>query len=162
MKRCLAIFLIALMATAIISAADVVTAQKATAASDHKPFIVQYKEGKTYTFEAGRLTYATEFFSFEGAPGLSAFADKDALSASLTVTEADQGISMGLAIIDWQLKQNRGFTDADLAKPCTVNVEMSYTITASGVAKAHGIAAIGLVNEMFWNDYVYGTDPAPR
>ncbi len=68
------------------------------------------------------------------------------MSTSLTVTEADGGISMGLAIIDWQFKQNRGFTDADLAKPCTVNVEMSYTITARGVAKAHGIAAIGLVD----------------
>ncbi len=136
-QRYLAVLLVALMATTVVSAAGVLTAPKAAATPAYLP--ITYVEGKTYTFAPSQCNYHTTdpLRVFAGHPLLLPVSSG---SKVVTMVRTDaQSAGRASANIGYRYGLT-DFTQDDLDNPCTVTMQVRYTLAVRGGTDASAFA----------------------
>jgi len=167
MGRSLALFLIVLMATTVVSTAGVLAAPKAAACGTTTTITLQYQPGKTYVFlpwqynahkTAILCTMVGTPQHIELAMGGTAYVwsrakSIDPLAPQSICSHAEVGV-------DWYLK---GVTAADMGNPCKVTMKVGYVIAAkSEGATSESFASIYVFAGSHASGYtVWGTDTVP-
>ncbi len=164
-KKHLAIFLVAVMATTVVSAAGVLTAPKAAAVyqTDQYASITYTPEGK-YTYGPTQYNYHTTSFAPFYGSSQHTEVSSGGTGTALLRTEAwqngDNGAEVGM---QWRLTNLAGNED----KPVKVTLKVSYTLMVRGgtaVTKA-GLrvdsANYGFMMQPYRFDGALGSDPVP-
>jgi len=150
------------MAVSVLSAAGVVTTQKAAAQSAGSPIVVDYKPGATYSYTPKQfnLKFTGAMVSpgtkhFEAATGGAAYS-----SMRTTQTQAQASYNRAQVGTGWKLNLN-GADWADVqTKPCKVTVKVNYHIEAKGISDTTARAYWGpMIMAAGGYDYVIGNNP---
>jgi hypothetical protein len=130
MKKYVTLFLIALMAVSVVSAAGVVTAKKADAAPT-KTIVVPYATGTTYTITPKQFnehdTYITSLYKTNKPPSIQLSSKWSAASASITISKL-----VASAYIDADAGAYVGVAGAAANDQITVTTKVNYTMSVSG------------------------------
>jgi len=148
------------MAVSVLSAAGVVTTQKAAAYGVVPTIVVDWKSGAKYTYTPKQFNIKKTDFSvyqgtnikhFEAATGGAAY-------SSISATQTQAAWSSAGVSTHWQLNLG-GANWADVQNtPCKVTVKVNYHIQAKGNSDTRADAYWGPWI-MGYQDTVYGSDP---
>lgn len=168
LKRFIALFLIVVMATTVVSTAGVLAAPKAAAQPTTTTYTptVWYKPGKTTVFLPWQYNFRFADFNMGGsAAAHNEWAKWATAYSSIKGTQVAFAWSESGVGVNWQLK---GITASQLAgKTCTITITESYKLAAQASTK--GVSAeLGTVvgckdnNPHTWQGYAtddiaYGT-----
>lgn len=162
MKKYLALFLIAIMAVSVLSAAGVVTTQKAAAAPLQSSIaVVNYKPGATYRYVPWQFNqnFAGFFASSEGNITHFETTSGGTAYSSVRTTQTQAGTSYARVGMWWQLRLPKGATWNTVENmPCTVTVTVLYVIQAKGNQDTYAQAVWGVNNGNETYSIVYGNN----
>jgi hypothetical protein len=181
-KKYLALLLIAIMAVSVLSAAGVVTTQKAaaqppvsvssatgivttqkTAAATLPPVVVvNYKPGATYKYAPWQFNYNYAYFDdFLGTNIQHAETTGVGTAySSIHTTQTQSGDGYSGVGMYWQLNLPSGSTWATVKNmPCTVTVMVTYFIQAKGNQHTFAEALWGVYAMNPADSSVYGNNP---
>jgi hypothetical protein len=167
-KKYLSIILIAIVAVSALSAAGVLTTQKAAAGiPGPTPIIIQYQPGAKFSYSPKQFNddWAGPQVSpgtkhFEGATGGAAY-------SSVSASPTSFGASIAQVGMFWQLKLPSGapYNDWNYVQtlPCKVTVKVSYHIAAKGQDSeadvSWGPRLVSNFYAYYAQDSVHGNDP---
>jgi hypothetical protein len=167
-KKYLSMLIIAIMAVSVLSAAGVITTQKAVGLRVPTPIVIQYQPG-------AKFNYAPTQFNGDWAgpqvgPGIKHFeaATGGAAYSSIRTNQMQTGASIAQVGMYWQLTLPSGapYNDWNYVKtlPCKVTVTVSYHIVAKGDQNTEADANWGprLVSNFYAyyaQDSIHGNDP---
>lgn len=148
MKNYFALFLIALMAVSVVSAAGVVTAKKDDTQTGSEPIVVPYEAGKTYTFTPEqfnrRLTdgRSVSVSSDDKMPKIQQFVREGTVFSSIKMTAVGTATAFSQAYTGTYLK----ITDVTNPNaPCTISMQVKYKLAAKVKAEnPRMFGAVGL------------------
>ena len=164
MKKYLAILLIAIMATTVLSAAGVVTTQKVAAVPSSTPVVVKYRPGATYIFTPSQFNVRTSVnFGSLGSKSFAATFNNALRTYAITtqIGQAAQGdAQIGMA---WRLTLPSHGPYSNWAYvvtlPCRVTVTLAYDVSANGPNINTYATARALVAHNAQGATVFGNDP---
>ena len=162
MKKYLALLLIAIMAVSVLSAAGVVTTQKAAAAPLQSSIaVVNYKPGATYRYAPWQFNqnFAGFYASSEGTIAHFETTGGGTAYSSIRTTQTQAGVSYATVGMWWQLRLPKGATWNTVENmPCTVTVTVLYVIQANGNQGTYAQAVWGVNNGNETYSIVYGNN----
>jgi len=151
------------MAVSVLSAAGVVTTQKATAQpTTITPIVVNYNPGATYSYTPKQFS-AGEAGS-DGSPGIKHFeaATGGAAYSSIRTKQGQGGFSVAQVGTVWTLNLRGANWCTVKNMPCKVTVKVNYHLEAKGTHDTEAavywgpqIVSLGYAN----SDIVHGNDP---
>jgi len=161
-KKYLALFLIVIMAVSVLSAAGVVTTQKAAAQSSPPAVAVTYKKGATYIYAPWQFNnkYA-DFYAYSRANiKHSETTSIGTAFSSIRTTQTQAGEGDAGVGMYWKLNIPSGATWATIKNmPCKVTVTASYYIEAKGNNATYADVYWGQYHTGYGYASVNGTSP---
>jgi hypothetical protein len=157
-KKYLALFLVALMAVSTLSAAGVVTTQKAEAVTQptNRPVTVLYKPGTTYVYGPSRFNL--HIANSPNSAGIwgTATSTGGLVYASITTTTQDGGSLADTGIL-WKLNLAGADWSSVKDKSCTVTATLGYLLQAKGDHDSVAVVFLSVGGAVQHQDVVFGT-----
>ncbi len=149
MKKDLAVLLIALMATSIISTTGLVTTERVTAApADPYAVTVPYAKTTTVTLTPTQFNYhnmSKQYDSNDKMPNIQVSSKKSTASESITITKMMSASAAGNASVGARVRITPpAGTTLTGSEPVRATLHATYTISASG-NDAHTTVSSGLM-----------------
>ncbi len=161
--RYLALFLIAVMATTVVSAAGVLTAPKAAAVDQTDQYLpITYTPGAKYTYLPTQFNFHATVFVPGYGPSQHLEVSRGGTATAMVRAEAWQnGVNLAAAGMQWQITNLAGNED----KPVKATLTVTYTLAARGDSRS----AADFIVDSYWQDNtkpsfydaVHGSDPIP-
>ena len=153
------------MAVSVLSAAGVVTTQKAAANGLPQPIVIGYNPGAKYSYTPKQFNYPKAYFStgspdknikhFEAATGGAAY-------SSMSTLRTQSGVSYAKVGTYWQLNLGGADWTTVANMPCKVTVKVAYHIEAKGTDAGTTAGAWwgpDIDGSYYSSDVVHGNDP---